>query len=206
MRKLIIFLLAINIFAACNNDKGKVNRDDRRTDRETDDYRNKDEDNSDNENNKDSREKWSAADVSTFNRECEKTLKGKDLTDDQKDEICSCLLGKFQDKYSSYDELDRKGTEEEGKAAGEACMTGITKTSDDDNTGSWTRTDKQQWMDVCDQSVGSKMGKERRTEYCGCVLEQLEKRYSNYDVMNRTGTEQEGIDLGKECLRKMGLQ
>ncbi len=205
MRKLIIFFLAVSLFAACNNDKGKVNRDDRRSDRETDDYRNKDEDSKDNKDS-DSRDKWTAGDESTFNRECEKTLKGKDLTDDQMNSICSCLLGKFQDKYSSYDELERKSTEEEGKAAGEACMAGITKTSEDDNSGSWSRSDKQQWMDVCDQSVGASMGKEKKTEYCSCVLEQLEKRYSSYDVMNTRGTEQEGLDLGKECLRKMGLQ
>ena len=210
MRKLIILLLAINIFAACNNDKGNDRRDDRRSDRETDDYRDKDKDNKDMDKDKDndSRDKWSAADVSTFNRECEKTLKGKDLTDDQKNEVCSCLLGKFQDKYSTYDELDRKGTEEEGKAAGEACMVGIGKSENTDKNsgGGWTRSDQQQWMDICDKSVGTKMGKEKKSEYCGCVLEQLEKRYTNYDVMNRTGTEQEGIDLGKECLRKMGIR
>jgi hypothetical protein len=134
MRKLIIFFLAVSLFAACNNDKGKVNRDDRRSDRETDDYRDKDEDNKDS----DSRDKWSSADVSTFNRECEKTLKGKDLTDDQKDEVCSCLLGKFQDKYSTYDELDRKGTEEEGKALAESHSKGailLIKNPD----GSWAQ-------------------------------------------------------------------
>jgi|GEM_PF-3516026 len=202
MRKLIILFLAVSLFAACNNDKGKINRDDRRSGRESDDYRNKDEDNKDS----DSRDKWTASDIRTFNRECEKTLEDKDLTDDQMNTICSCLLGKFQDKYSSYDELDRKSTEEEGEAAGRECMSGITKTTEDKNSDGWIRSDQEQWMDVCETSVGTKMAKEKRYDYCWCVLEKLEKRYDNYDKMNSRGTEQEGIELGKECLRKLGIQ
>ncbi|MGQ0739760.1 MAG: hypothetical protein ACT4OJ_11915 [Bacteroidota bacterium] len=206
MRKLIILSLAVSLFAACNNDKGKVSRDDRRSDRESDDYRNRDEEDNTRDDRRDYSAKWASGDVSRFNRECEQMMEDKGLTNDQMTEICSCLLGKFQDKYSSYSDLDKNSTEEEGEAAGRECMKGITKTTADDNSGGWTRSDQQQWMDVCETSVGSSMGKEKKYEYCWCVMEKLEKRYENYDKMNRQGTEQEGIDLGKECLRKMGLQ
>lgn len=211
MRKLLIFLFTVTLFTACNN-----NKDDRRAERERDDYRSRNKEEDDNNNDPGREDKWSSGDISAFNRDCEESMAEANLDREQLDQVCSCLLEKFQDRYSSYADLEENASEDEGEkaaiqlllSAGEECLGNIRKTGDDDNNGGggWTRSDQQQWMDDCESSIGSKMSKENRYDYCWCVMEKLERRYSNYDKMNREGTQQEGIDLGIECKGKLGLE
>jgi hypothetical protein len=38
-----------------------------------------------------------------------------------------------------------------------------------------------------------------KQNYCDCIGEKLEKRYSNFNEMNTKGTQEEGMELGKQC-------
>ena len=196
MKKWMLVLALTSLFIACKNEK----KDAREVDRtEKDDTRKDDTDNRSS--------KWTSGDVSDFNRECRKSLDGKGLSDKQMDEVCDCLLGKFEGKYDTYAEMDRKGTYEEGKQAGEECMKSMTTVSTEDNTGNWSESDKKRWMDLCDESVkNSTMTGDRKRNYCICVLDKLMDRYANFDKMNMGGTTEEGIELGKQCVQEMGAQ
>jgi hypothetical protein len=193
---MLVIVLA-GLFIACNNNKKDTRVEDRT---EKEDIKKEDTD-------RDRDSKWTSGDISDFNRECKKSLDGKGLSDKQMDEVCECLLEKFEGKYDTYAEMDRKGTYEEGKQAGEECMKSMTTVNKEDNTGNWTETDKQRWMDLCDESVkNSSMTGDRKRNYCSCVLDKLMDRYANFDKMNMSGTTEEGIELGKLCVQEMGAQ
>ncbi len=116
MRKLIILFLAVSLFAACNNDKGKVNRDDRRSDRDKDDYRDKDEDakdkdtkstdytddkekTSDDRNTDDVGGSWSASDVKVFVDNCADEAERKGMQRSKAEDYCSCMQRKLEAMY-----------------------------------------------------------------------------------------------------------
>ncbi len=65
--------------------------------------------------------------------------------------------------------------------------------------GGWSASDKEKWMNDCTPGLVSSMSEDVAKKYCNCVLEQLEKKYSNYKEMNRKGSYEEGQALGKNC-------
>jgi len=80
---------------------------------------------------------------------------------------------------------------------------------DDDlgnNSGSWSSSDKRQWMKVCSDQVVENMGKTRATNYCECVLQKIQEKYSTFREANTQGTEEEGMEMGGECIRELGYQ
>lgn len=174
-----MFLLAAGIFASCNNNKDKqtggfFNRD-------KDDYRN----NTGNNDNKNDNKSWSAADVGTFNQQCRDAMSKKGLTDDQLNQVCSCVLEKMEKKYSNMAELDAKGTEEEGREAGQACMTLVTNTTGNNNTNNnnsnvWSSTDEQRFLDDCEGSAKQHVSAERAHQYCDCMLQKSKTKWSSY--------------------------
>lgn len=205
MRIFTLFLFAILMYS-CNNNKDNK-RNDRKSDRESEDYRNNDR-----EDKAPAKDKWSRADIADFNRDCEKNMSDiKEMTTRQMEDYCACLLEKFQDKYDSYDEMDKKSSYEEGKEVGDECKSALTGKKDynsrsRETSAGWTERGRQQWMDQCTESVGDNMSSRNKQEYCSCILEKLELRYDNFDDMNTRGTQEEGVELGQQCLRKMGLK
>ncbi|MBC7872509.1 MAG: hypothetical protein H7Y01_00860 [Ferruginibacter sp.] len=122
MKKVLIFLMAISLFTACNNDKNaKVDRDKTSTDK--DDYRKddkKDMDDGKKDDTKDTKsddedtredteksESWSRSDENKFMDDCEGTAKAN-VGAERANEYCDCMLQKIKKKYSSYVEADRK--------------------------------------------------------------------------------------------------
>jgi|CXWL01.1.fsa_nt_gi Ni/Co efflux regulator RcnB len=127
MKKVLIFLMAVSLFASCNNDKngrGKYDRDRNSSDnRDRDDYRNddrnsdknNDRDNNDDRNtdknndrdNNDNSGSWSKSDENKFMDDCEGTAK-ENVGAARANEYCDCMLQKIKKMYSSYTEADRE--------------------------------------------------------------------------------------------------
>ncbi|MEK7225421.1 MAG: hypothetical protein AAB221_07040, partial [Bacteroidota bacterium] len=130
MKKILVLLMAF-VAVSCNNNKNAKNTNNR----DKDDYGKNDNRNTDdNNNNKDDfspKNNWSGSDVKAFNDECLKTV---NYNKEVASSFCPCLLEKFQNKYASLAEMDIKGTEEEGKSAGDECMLLIKGNGDNNNT------------------------------------------------------------------------
>ena len=77
-------------------------------------------------------------------------------------------------------------------------------TKDKDKTTGWTKADEESWMTQCKSQV-PQLSEETQNSYCSCVLKKLEAKYSNFEEMNLKGTEQIGVDLGKECIKELGI-
>jgi hypothetical protein len=82
------------------------------------------------------------------------------------------------------------------------------KNRDDDNNngGGWSSKDKRSWMKMCADPLKDNMGDDRATNYCECVLEKIQDKYSSFQKANTQGTEEEGMEMGKECIRELGYQ
>ena len=121
MKKVLIFILAVSLFAACKSDK--KNHDDRSTTKEKDDYSTsddkKDDKNADyksTDDKKDSDDKssrdddngsgWTKSDESRFMSDCEGTAK-QNVGAARANEYCDCMLQRMKKMYSSYTEADR---------------------------------------------------------------------------------------------------
>ena len=134
-------------------------------------------------------------------------------------QYCSCVLDKIEKKYPTYAEANRHGTEAEGRQFGMECKDGNTNVNnndqgdnykkDDNNNnnrdnsnyeGGWSTSDKDSWVRQCLQSIQDQNFPEQaKRNYCDCVGEKLEQRYSNFSEMNRRGTYEEGKELGSQC-------
>jgi hypothetical protein len=127
-------------------------------------------------------------------------------------EVCSCVLGKIEKKYPSYEEADRKGTEAEGRQMAQECMgtsnnnnngEPLDNSNREENTntgGAWSESDRDTWAKQCMQSMNNVNASDQaKQNYCDCIGEKLEKRYSNFNEMNTKGTQEEGMELGKQC-------
>ena len=78
--------------------------------------------------------------------------------------------------------------------------------NDNNNSGSWSSADKRSWMKMCADPLKENMGDDRATDYCECVLEKIQDKYSSFQKANTQGTEEEGMEMGKECIRELGYQ
>jgi hypothetical protein len=63
--------------------------------------------------------------------------------------------------------------------------------------GGWTTQDRNEFMNPCLQGGQTK-------EICSCVLQKLEKKYSNLNEANAKGGAQAGRDLALECMNGRG--
>lgn len=116
MRKLIIFFLTASLFIACNNDK----KSDRRSDRETDDYRSDDKEAKDRDTKdadyKDSGEKektddvkssdgWSSSDVRLFVDNCVSEAVKGGMQQTKATDYCECMQRKLEVLYPNSQDV-----------------------------------------------------------------------------------------------------
>ncbi len=119
MRKFLIFTLALGLFAACNNNKDKDRRDDRRSTRESDDYRdrdsrdrnddrntdyddrdrNNDRNVSNNDDNGNSGGGWSSREVETFVNECVSEAEKSEMGRSMAVSYCECMQKQLERMY-----------------------------------------------------------------------------------------------------------
>jgi hypothetical protein len=114
MKKLLMFLMAVSLLTACNNDKKPTrDKDDRSSTRDKDDYRNSDDktDSKDDRDQDDTRtddndsQGWSKSDENRFMNDCEGTAK-ENVGAARANEYCDCMLQRMKKMYSSYKEAD----------------------------------------------------------------------------------------------------
>ena len=185
--------MALTLFAACNNDKGKMSRDDRNADyRGKDDYNNNDDKNTDDRNRDEntSNEGWTERDRSKFLADCMAGFENNEATGKK---LCPCVLEKLEKKYASLSEGDAKGGEAEGKRMATACLEAIKGSGDNeennndksDNNSSWSRSDENKFIDECAGTATKNVGEERANQYCKCMLNKMKREYSNYAEAER---------------------
>jgi len=127
-------------------------------------------------------------------------------------EYCSCVLGKIEKKYKTNAEADRNGTTEEGRQMGLECIgesskNNLNKPGDNANVennsnsnAGWSESDRDSWAKQCSESLSKqKWGETAKKNYCDCVRDKLEKKYSSFQEMNTKGTYEDGVDFGKQC-------
>lgn len=210
MRKLLLFFLAASLIAfSCNNNKEKSSG----KKGEKDNYLNgKEGDNEDSEDSdNDNSSQWSSGDIRKFNSECAKGMENEGIGQDLIDKICPCVLEKVSNRWSSFAKADETGNTSAIAKMTEDCVSELglgnknnANTGDDDNSGSWSASDERLWMSQCRQET-QQLDAGTQTSYCSCVLEKLKGKFSGMDDLNRRGTEQMGINLGKQCLSELGI-
>lgn len=221
MKKLFVLLLAAGLIGtSCNNNKEK-SPGDNPTSKDKDNYLNgndennglfgKDDNTNENNNNEDYGD-WSSSDVRKFNDECETSLKNEGLESGMVDQICSCWFDKVKRKYSSFKEADsdHSGAHEQMIKDCATKIAGASKTNigDDDNdnnmSGGWSSTDKNNFMRDCKSTAVEKVGQSRANSYCSCMLNKLEGMYSSYSEADRklaNITEAQLNSLVEDCNR-----
>jgi len=78
---------------------------------------------------------------------------------------------------------------------------------DDDNGRGWSSADKRQWMNLCTSNRDiESLGETKATNYCECILDKMEKRFSSLQKADAEGGQQLGEQLGEECARELGYK
>jgi len=202
MKKILVLLMSLVFFvAACNNKKTGKNQN--VNNRDKDDYGKNDNRNTDeNNNNKDEfnqSNSWSNSDIRSFNEQCLTTVNNNE---EIAKSFCPCLLEKFQNKYSSLAEMDRKASEEEGKSVAEECMA-LIKGNNDNNTNvsrGWPQSEKDAFISNCVTNAMAKgNGRSLAQNYCDCMLNKMETLFPDINDAARLTDE----DLESPAMKKM---
>jgi hypothetical protein len=120
MKKLFILMLTIGLFTACNNTaNGLKEKDDRKTEKPG---RDDGDDRNDDGGNKGGG--WSKKERNNFLSQCEEGLAANGYSSSQARQLCNCVLGKVEKKYSSLDEANEQGGETAGAMAMQECAGG----------------------------------------------------------------------------------
>jgi hypothetical protein len=139
MKKLLFMFLTAGIFAACNDVANgvKEKKDDRSTTNkfDTDDADDRDDRKGRDEAGEDrgGGDSWSKKERSKFIDQCEEGLTGQGYGNAQARQLCDCVAGKLEKKYSSLSDANEKGGEAAGARAIQECAAGGGYGSDDDN-------------------------------------------------------------------------
>ena len=108
MKKVLIFILAFSVFAACKNEKNSKAKNSGSS-QQNDDYRNSNDNKADaGKENEESLSQsddvgagWSSTDENHFMNTCESTAK-ENVGAARANEYCDCMLQRMKKKYASY--------------------------------------------------------------------------------------------------------
>lgn len=176
MKQLFALLLSLTLLASCK--ESKTEREKGYDRKERDDYRNDDKDKSSENASYTDSEDWSSGDVRKFNKECLSDIAKNN--EEFADKFCPCLLNKMQAKFSSYSEMDTKGTEAEGKRLAEDCIEslGLGKNNSKSSSSNWTSADVDLFVNSCvNSAVDRGMKRTQAENYCNCMQEKIEEMY-----------------------------
>lgn len=197
MKHFLVLLMAFSVITSCNNDKKEKDRGYDK--RERDDYRAQEEKDKepDTKNTDYKADGWTASDIRKMEEKC---LESVDNNQAIADKFCPCVIEKMQRKYSSYEDLDTRGTEEEGRRIGEECkstITGINTNTDTDEGGGWTSAEANTFVSNCvNSAVKEGMARSTASSYCSCMQEKLEKIYP-------VAANAAGIDVESPSMQRM---
>ena len=151
---------------------------------------------------------WSSNDEEKWMHQCADPLVGQ-LGEEVADNYCKCILVKLEKKYANFDQMNTRGTLEEGKAMGKECegeITGAKKQGEENNGGilggmsGWSNEDRQRYMNECVPSaVNTGTDEQTAQTYCDCTLKKLEKKYKNYAEAQRNMTQDEISAIQQQC-------
>ncbi len=151
--------------------------------------------NNNNNNNIGGTGAWSKADEDKWMNIC--------ATNPNNRELCSCVLQKLEKKYASYDEMNTKGTSEEGQQLGLQCKEELNGNGFNNTGGiggAWSTDDEQKFMNTCLQNaINSGADRQTSTDHCNCTLKKIEAKYHSYDEANTKMTPQEVSAMEQEC-------
>lgn len=189
MKRLFIILTAFSLLTACNNNKPKADTGNKEKDdylgadtKEKEDKETKD-DKDDSRNTDFASSNWSAADLEKLEGQCAESFKDQAALGKK---ICPCLIEKFTKMYSSYAEMDRSTSYEEGKRLGKECRQemddGVSNNDGGLTTSNWPQSEKDDFISSCVRSAMAK-GKSRAVSqsYCDCMLNRIENLYPDYN-------------------------
>lgn len=215
MRTLLILLLSLSLFTACNNDKNKSGRKTDNTSK--DDYRNGDEsadkgkidrnsgnnddvvDDDEEGNHVPESSNWSSADVNSFTQSCVSKAVEGGLTAAKASSYCNCMLRKLSAQYPDINDAQRINMESPSmKAMVNDCL-GIGKSSASTSSG-WSRKDQLDFVNSCVREA-KRGGMEDldAQSYCDCMQYKIEKLYPDINDANKL-TE---ADLNSPSMKKM---
>lgn len=69
---------------------------------------------------------------------------------------------------------------------------------EDYSSGGWSSSEKRQWSKMCVDPLVESLGETKAEKYCDCVLDKIMEKYPSFEKMNRLGSEEAGMELGKE--------
>lgn len=197
MKKLPVLLMAFAFFViSCNNNKNGKNQN--TNNRDKDDYGKNDDRNNDNTGNTG----WAENDKTTFLKECIASF--DESQGALANKICPCVLEKMEKEYTSYNEANTKGGEAAGNRLALQCKDEIVGNSDN-TVSNWSRSDENQWMRDCTTPLIESLGEEKAGNYCSCIMDKMKEMYSSYQEANSKGTSETGVELGKKCLKELGI-
>ena len=64
----------------------------------------------------------------------------------------------------------------------------------------WTDAQKDKLRKTCTDGMEGKIDMKTATKYCDCVTEQAVKKYKSYEDLDKKGTEEEGKQMGMNCI------
>jgi hypothetical protein len=67
----------------------------------------------------------------------------------------------------------------------------------------WTDAQKDKLRKTCTDPMEGKIDLKTATKYCDCVIEQAMKKYKSYDELDKKGTEEEGRQMGMNCIGEL---
>lgn len=67
----------------------------------------------------------------------------------------------------------------------------------DDTRSNWTSKDRNKWMDECEGEIP---GNPQSKQICSCVLDKLEKKYSDLDDANKKSSKDEVTVMTRACV------
>jgi hypothetical protein len=229
MKKLLVFLMSFGLLIACNNNKGPLSRDDKNTtNRDKDDYRDgdktdkdKDDGNSKYTNDKDENDKnnnsdasWTSSETRKFVNDCVDAAVKGGMQQSTAESYCNCMQKKLEKIYPDFKDTDKMDAESSSiKSMAKNCL-GMDDNNDNsgsdnsgsDNSGGWTKSDENSWLNQCVGPLTEKLGENDAKRYCNCMLETLEDKYKDYKELDKYGTYDEGVSIGRKCMKKLGLQ
>ena len=164
---------------------------------------------------------WSAAEKQQSSKACMDQVNGK-VDDATAKKYCSCVVEKMMQKYPTYAEANKNGTEEDGIKIGQACAAELKLNGGNNNNnnnngingglggglengggGGLSSADEQKFMNTCLQNARNAGGDEQTANtHCNCTLKKIEKKYSSYDEANRKMTKEEMNTIEQECVQE----
>jgi hypothetical protein len=202
MKKLLMFMLAISLLTACNNNPfgGKDNKVTKQDKDGQDDKDDKDDD-ADKKGDKDddieggvTESNWTRSQRNKWLDQCIEASGNNPKAR----EVCSCVLEKLEKKYPDSKDADN-ASEAEGTRLAKECMAGTVTGGDEDNnddgrgkvkqddddtdnggTEGWTSLQRKQFIRGCATTAKQAQGftTEQANSYCDCMTKKIERKYS----------------------------